>query len=137
MNNIIGTRPPAWLRIVAFVALLWNLIGVAFYLGEVGMLGGAFAPPDPGGPGADMPTWVTAAYAIGVFGGALGTLGLLMLKRWAGPLLWVSLAALVVDWGWVMFASGAGIQPLGIVVLIVAAGLVWLATNASKRGWLT
>ena len=122
---------------VAFVALLWNLIGVAFYLGEVGMLGGAFAPPDPGDAVADMPTWVTAAYAIGVFGGALGTLGLLLLKRWAGPLLWVSLIALIVDWGWVMFASGAGIQPLGIVVLVVAAVLVWLAADAAKRGWLS
>ena len=134
MNNIIGARPPAWLRIVAFVALLWNLIGVAFYLGEVGVLGGAFAPPDPA---MEMPSWVTAAYAIGVFGGALGSLGLLMLKRWSGPVLWASLIALVVDWGWVMFASGAGIQPLGIVVLVVAAGLVWLASTGAKRNWLT
>ena len=134
MNNIIGARPPAWLRIVAFVALLWNLIGVAFYLGEVGVLGGAFAPPDPG---IDMPSWVTAAYAIGVFGGALGALGLLMLKRWSGLVLWASLIALVVDWGWVMFASGAGIQPLGIVVLVVAAGLVWLASTGATRNWLT
>jgi hypothetical protein len=134
MNNIIGTRPPAWLRIVGFVALLWNLIGVAFYLGEVGMLGGAFVPPDPR---IEMPNWVTAAYAIGVFGGALGSLGLALLRKWALSLLWISLIALIVDWGWVMFASGAGIQPLGIVVVIVAAVLVWLASIAGKRGWLT
>jgi hypothetical protein len=134
MNNIIGARPPAWLRGLALVALLWNLIGVAFYLGEVGVLGGPFAPPEPA---IEMPGWVTAAYAIGVFGGALGAIGLLLLKRWAGPVLWASLIALVLDWGWVMFASGAGIQPLGIVVLVVAAGLVWLASTGAKRGWLS
>ena len=134
MNNIIGARPPVWLRVLAFVALLWNLIGVAFYLGEVGVLGGMFAPPDPT---FELPGWVTAAYAIGVFGGALGSLGLLMLKRWSVMVLWASLIALILDWGWVMFASGAGIQPLGICVLVIAAGLVWLASTGAKRKWLT
>jgi hypothetical protein len=132
MANIIGTRPPVWLRIVAFVALLWNLIGVAFYLGTVDMLGGAFAPPDPQ---IEMPGWVTGAYAIGVFAGAIGSLGLLLLKGWATPVLLISLIALVIDWGWVMFASGLGIQPLGIVVLLIAAGLAWLASTARARGW--
>lgn len=133
MNGIIGARPPAWLRAGAFLALLWNLVGVAFYLGQTGLLGGAFGPPEP----VEMPAWVTGAYAIGVFGGALGALGLLLLKRWSVPLLWISLVALVADWGWVFFVSGAGIQPLGIIVLVIAVVLVWLASNASKRRWLT
>jgi hypothetical protein len=133
MNYIIGARPPAWLRIVGFVALLWNLIGVAFYLGSVGVLGGPFVPPEPE---SWMPVWVTAAYAIGAFGGALGSLGLALLRKWSKPVLWISLIALVVDWGWIMFSSGAGVQPLGVVVLIVAVLLVWLASMARRRKWL-
>lgn len=134
MNNVIGARPPAWLRIVALTALVWNLIGVAFYLGQVGLIGGAFAPP-PDTPA--MPVWVTAAWALAVFGGAIGALGLALLANWSRTLLWVALAAAVVNWGWVFFASGAGIQPLGIVVLLVAAGLVWLSTTAAGRHWLS
>ena len=133
MSNVIGARPPGWLRPVALVALLWNLIGVAFYLGHVGILGSPFVPPPSE---SAMPIWVTAAYAVGVFAGAVGTLGLLLLQSWSRPVLWLSLLALIVDWGWIMLASGAGIQPLGIVVLVVAALLVWLASTAERKGWM-
>ena len=133
MSNVIGARAPGWLRPVALVALLWNLVGVAFYLGHVGILGGPFVPPPSE---SAMPIWVTAAYAVGVFAGAVGTLGLAFLQSWSRPVLWLSLLALIVDWGWIMLASGAGIQPLGIVVLVVAALLVWVASTAEKRGWM-
>ncbi len=42
MNATALARPPAWLTIVGVVSLLWNLIGVCFYLGQVGVLGGPF-----------------------------------------------------------------------------------------------
>jgi hypothetical protein len=134
MNNVIGARPPAWLRIAALVALVWNLIGIAFYLGHVGLLGGAFAAADPGAP---MPVWATSAWAISVFAGAIGALGLALLASWSRNLLWLSLLAAIPNWGWVFFLSGAGIQPLGIAVLAIAAGMVWLATTAAGRHWLS
>lgn len=31
-------------RLTATIGLLWNLIGAAFYLRQVGVLGGPFAP---------------------------------------------------------------------------------------------
>jgi hypothetical protein len=133
MSNVIGARPPAWIRLVAVLALLWNLIGIAFYLGQVGLLGGAFAPPTAS---ADLPAWVTGAWAVAVFGGATGALGLALLARWSRPLLWIALAAAILNWGWVFLASDAGVEPLGLVVLVVAAGLVWLATIAANRHWL-
>ena len=132
MNNVIGARPPGWLRPVALVALLWNLTGVAFYLGHVGLLGGAFAPPESG---PAMPAWVTAAWAISVFAGAIGAIGLALLARWSRSLLWLSLVAAIVNWGWVFVAGG--LQPLGVVVLVVAAVMVWLATSAASKHWLS
>jgi hypothetical protein len=83
-----------------------------------------------------MPIWATIAFAIGVWGGVLALVLLLMRNRLARPLLWISFLALVVDWGWVFFASGAGIQPLGIAVLVIALGLALLGDIAVKRGWL-
>lgn len=123
---------PAWFWLAAGLGLLWNLIGVAFYLGSVGMLS-AMAPP-PGTP--DMPIWATAGYAIGVWGSVLGMVGLLMRKSWARPVLWIALVALIVDFYWVFFMSGSGITPLGLCVLTIALLLALLAGTAAKRGWL-
>ena len=120
-------------RLTAAIGLLWNLIGAAFYLGQVGVLGGPFAPP-PGVPA--MPAWVTGAYAVGVWGSVLALIGMLMRQRWSRPLLWIAFIALCVDFGWVFFASGAGVQPLGVVVLLIALGLALFGDRAERRGWL-
>ena len=125
-------RVPTWFWAAAGLGLVWNLIGVAFYLGSVGMLS-AFAPP-PGSP--EMPVWATAGYAIGVWGSVLGTIGLLMRKSWARPVLWIALVALIVDFSWVFFMSGAGITPLGVCVLVIALLLALLGDTGAKRGWL-
>ena len=133
MSNVIGARPPSWLRLVGFIALLWNLIGLAFYLGHVGILGGVFAPPTPG---IAMPFWVSAAFAVGVFAGAIGSLGLALAREWSRLVLWISLIANAIDWLWIFLASGTGVQPLGIGVLAIAYLLVRLAATGEKRGWL-
>jgi hypothetical protein len=127
------SQPSPWFWLTAAVGLVWNAIGAAFYLGQVGVLGGPFAPPPDQ---SVMPGWVTAAYAVGVWGSVLALIGLLMRRWWSRPLLWIALVALCVDFGWVFFASGAGVQPLGVVVLIIALGLALFGDSASRRGWL-
>lgn len=133
MATSYSDRVPAWFWIAAGLGLVWNAIGACFYLGQVGAIGGPFAPP-PGMP--VMPIWATAAYAIGVWGSVLAMIGLLMRAEWARLLLWIALAALVVDFGWVFFGSGAGIQPLGVAVLAIALLLALLGEMAAKRGWI-
>src|SRR6056297_3046586 len=81
-------KPPGLYWTVAWVALVWNLIGVATYLGHVMSEAGA-APP--------VPAWVTGAYALAVFGGTFGAVGLLLRRAWAVPLFAVSLVAV---FGW-------------------------------------
>lgn len=138
MNDVIGAPAPGWLRIVAALGLLWNLYGVYNYLMTVGVVGGA----DAAAAGA-MPVWVTGAFAIAVFGGALGCLGLLMLKRWSKLLLLVSLLCVLAMDLWMFVLSGAGGSMAGaemgitIAVVVVAVLLVWLAYDADKKGWLS
>lgn len=138
MNNVIGTPAPAWLRIVAALGLLWNLYGVYMYLMTVGVVGGA----DAAAAGA-MPAWVTGAFAIAVFGGALGCVGLLLLKRWSKLLLLLSLlAVLAMDlWMFVLSGLGSTMPPaeMGVTacVVLVAILLAWLAYSADKKGWLS
>lgn len=126
-------RLPAWFWLAAGLGLLWNLVGVAFYLGTVGLLSGPFASP---ASAPEMPIWAMAGYAVGVWGSVLGMIGMLMRKGWARPVLWIGLVALIVDFGWVFFMSGAGVTPLGVSVLVIALLLAMFADISAKRGWI-
>jgi hypothetical protein len=137
MNNVIGARAPGWLRIVAALALLWNCLGVYNYLMTVGVVGGANAAA----AGA-MPAWATGAFAIAVFGGVLGCLGLLMLKGWSKLVLLVSLLGVLAMDLWMFVLSGLGAtaaraeMAITAAVVVVAVFLVWLAYSADRKGWL-
>jgi hypothetical protein len=133
MSDVIGARAPAWLRIVAALALVWNCIGVYAYLATVGVVKGG-----EGMTMAQMPAWVTGAFAISVFGGVLGCLGLLLLMRWSKLLLLLSFVALLGQDVW-KFALNAGpAQGLGLAIAVNLIGLflVWLAYSADGKGWL-
>ncbi len=84
MSDMVGSRAPGWLRIVALLALLWNLVGVYFYLVHVDAIAGPAMSETDEAVGNSMPVWATACFAIGVFGGTLGSLGLLMLNAGRG-----------------------------------------------------
>lgn len=131
MESIDSARPPVWLRIVAAVALLWNFGGVWSYMMHVGLVA---SPPDM--PQAVMPALVTSAYAVGVFGSVVGCIGLLLARRWAFPVLLVSLICLIIDWGWVLTNTAEASMPLGIAILAIALLLVQLARHAAGKNWL-
>jgi len=138
MSTVIGARAPAWLRIVAALGLIWNCFGVYNYLMTVGVVGGA----DIAAASA-MPAWATGAFAIAVFGGTLGCIGLLMLKRWSKLLLLLSLLGVLVMDLWMFVLSGLGTTAtsaelgITIAVVVVAIFLVWLAYSADRKGWLS
>lgn len=132
MGDVFGAQPPAWLRIVAVLGLLWNLIGVYAYLGRMGLVGG--------GPGADMTggaAWITAAFAISVFGGALGCVGLLIMKSWSRALLALSLLAVLAQ-DYAVLSAGVSGSALGMpaLVTVIAILLAWVAHMGVKKGWL-
>jgi hypothetical protein len=127
---------------VALLAVLWNAFGVVMYLSSVGMFGDPMAGLSEAERAAasSIPAWITGAFAIGTFTGLIGSIGLLLRKRWAQSALIVSLIALLVLEGWIVFFSGA-LEHFGLAVpIMVSAGavlLAWLATHARRRGWLS
>lgn len=136
---------PKWYTPVAVLALLWNLIGCAAYLSDVMMTSEAVAqlPAEQQALYAARPTWAVAATATAVWAGALGSLGLVMRKRWAMPLLLASLAGIVVQDVGLFVLTGAAAQadpsvyPLQGLVLVIGIALVQLARKASSAGWLS
>jgi hypothetical protein len=138
MSELIGARAPGWVRIVAALGVCWNLFGVYEYLMTVGVVAGADAAEV-----AAMPAWVTGAFAVAVFGGTLGCLSLLMLKRWSKLLLLVSLLGVLAMDLWMFVLSGLGGTMAGaemgvtVAVVVIAVLLVWLSYSADKKGWLS
>lgn len=134
---------PKWFKPVAFVALLWNLLGCFAYLSDV-MMG----PEDVAKLSAAQqalyaarPSWAVAATAFAVWFGALGSLGLLLRKRWAQLVLLVSLLGVIgqdlhfaQQLAAVRQADSAAL-PLQALVLAIAIALWLLARRATREGW--
>jgi len=143
MTDLRDSRPPTWFWIVAVLGLLWELFGVAMYLMHVGVLPNSQEMSEAERSLMESsPVWVTGLFAIGVFGGALGTLGLLLRKSWAKPLLILSLIAVILQFGGWLLATdaiaviGPSVFAMPAVIVAVAILLAWLATIAARRGWL-
>lgn len=134
---------PKWFMPVAIVALLWNLMGCAAYLMDVMLTPEAIAAmsADQQALYAARPAWAVALYAIAVWGGALGCVGLIMKKRWAkGPLLASLLGLIGQDialFGMSPVAISASVYALQGMVLVIAVLLLLLANKATRQGWLT
>lgn len=137
-------KPPAWLRVVAVAALLWNILGCIAFVADLRLSPADMAklPEAQQALYAARPGWAVAATAVAVFGGVLGSLGLLLGKRWALPVFVLSLLGILVqDFGLFVLADGASLAgPVAVVmqglVLVIGIGLVWLSRKGIARGWL-
>lgn len=131
--------------IVAVFALVWNLIGVAMWYLQVSMTPEQLAamPEAQRQVYEGTPGWINIVFAVAVFGGVLGALGLLMKKRWAGTMFLLSLIALLVQMigAYVVTPAWAAYGPVGlvmpVVLLLIALFLLWYANKAKARGWLS
>lgn len=147
MSTTAATSPdqaPTWFRVVAILGLLWQLFGVAMYLMHVGILPNDTSQMSEAERSLmeSSPIWVTALFATAVFAGALGALGLVLRRRWARPLLILSLIAVVAQFGgWLLLTDaiaviGPTVFVMPLVIVLMAILLVWLANSVASRGWL-
>lgn len=135
---------PVLYRFVAVFALLWNLVGLAMFCMQVTLTPQAVAalPPEQQQIHAAMPGWVYVFFGIAVVSGVLGSLGLLLRRRWAVPLLLVSLLGVVVQMAsayavtpvWALTGVTGAVFPL---LLVLVCLLLWLfARKVAARGGL-
>jgi len=88
-----------------------------------------------------LPVWMNIAFAIGVFGGLLGSALLLLRRKQSVPVFAVSLAGYVVlyigDITEGVFAIMGSSQVIILTcVVLIAAGLLWLARWIEKQSAL-
>lgn len=139
------SKIPVWFWIVAVLALLWNLMGVAVYISDVTKTDEALAAlPEAERLLYEMaPAWATGAFALAVFAGTLGCLFLLLRKSWAVPAFVISLVGVIVQNIYWVFMTNAmdvygpsgAIMPLMVVLIGIA--LLIASRRWSARSWLT
>lgn len=135
---------PRWFMIVSVLALLWNIAGLLAFVSDA-MMG----PDDVAQLSAAeqalyaaRPAWAVLASALATMAGTLGSLALVMRKRWALPLLILSLVGVVgQDAGFLALPGGLtsiGAVPMVLqgIVLLISIGLVLLARRGIASGWL-
>lgn len=132
-------KPPIWFWIVSIIALVWNAMGVNAYLQQAYNTERyrEMYTPEQLEIAANLPSWVTAAFAIAVFAGALATIGLLLRKSWSVKLWLLSLLAVIVQMGYLLINGYASSIVMTIMIIVFALVFVWFARKSEANGWLS
>lgn len=135
---------PLGARVIALTALLWNLFGLLVFVLRIAAPPeqAAVLPPEQQALEAALPAWINGVFGLAVIAGTAGSIALLLARRWAPPMLLVSLIAVVVQtlasytlapvWA---VSGAAGLAMSGVLLLMVFA--IWaFSRTAARRGWL-
>ncbi len=146
MND--STKPSSSFWIISVLALIWNGFGALQYLTlklltseTVVEAAGDDAEPILNAM-QELPSWVTAAFAIAVWGGLLASILLLMRKKLAKTIFLISLIGIIVQEIYTVFLSGAletqGISAIAlpVVILLVGIYLYYFSGKAATKGWI-
>jgi hypothetical protein len=133
-----------WITPVSIMLLLWNLMGVGAFVSQWIMSAEQLAtlPPEQQAMWASMPVWAWTAYAVAVFAGTGGAIGMVMRKNWAVPLFLLSFVAVLVQFSYPFIIAG-GLGTLGVTALLFPAFIIlvavvqWrLAATGRNNNWL-
>jgi len=139
------SKPSTGFWVISIIAFIWNLMGVFAYIAQVNMSDEIIAalPEAERTLYENVPSWVTGAFAIAVFGGALGCILLLLRKKLATSVLIISLigiiAQMIYNFGMSKAAEvyGPGGMIMPAMVVLIGVFLVWYAKQATAKGWLS
>lgn len=138
-------RPPVHLWIVGVLALLWNGFGAFDYLATVFRWEPYMSqfPQDQLDYFYSFPGWMYVIWACGTLGGFLGSVGLLLRRRWAVGMLGLSLVAALVSMTLSFFMAeppeslgGAASIVFPIVIIAIGFALFFYARKMAERSVL-
>ena len=138
-------KPSNLFWVISSIALVWNLMGVFNYLDQAFMTNKVLEvlPKEQQILYQDVPAWVTAAFAIAVFSGTLGSLLLLLKKKNASTFFIISFLGIMgqMSYGLLIDQNSDSYGPMGIAmpIIIIAFGgyLIWYSRKANEHRWLS
>ena len=139
------SKPSTAFWIISVVALVWNLMGVMAFIGQMMITPEALAllPPDQQELYSNVPLWATIAFGIAVWGSVLGCVLLLVRKKLAVSVLSIAFAGILVQMVHSLVISksievyGPGGMIMPILVILIGGFLVWYSRKAAALGWLS
>ncbi len=137
-------KTPIWYWIVAGLALLWNIMGLVAFFMQVTMSEETLSamPPADQVMYENIPTWATIAFAVAVIAGTIGSIGLLLRKKWAHPIFLLSLIGVIIQQIHIFFISGimktaeAPSMVMPAMILLIAILLLFFSKKMIRQGWL-
>lgn len=138
-------KPTTSFWVIGIVALIWNLMGVFAYLQQAYMTAEDLSalPIEEQALYENIPAWVTAAFALAVFGGALGCVLLLLRKKLATFVFIISFVSILAQMTYNLFMSkamevyGPGGMIMPVMVIVIGAYLIWYSKKMEAQGVLT
>lgn len=132
---------PAWLWGTATLGIAWNLFGLVQFAGSFTQTTESLMAAGMTSAQADiylaLPAWITAAFAIGVIGGLLGSVALLLRRRGSRQVFAASLAGYLVlfagDFHNGVFAAIPAQLAILAVVVVIAFALLWVSLQADRQ----
>lgn len=139
MSISTSNKPPIWFWIISVIALIWNGMGVNQYLQQAYDTESyrAMYSVEQLEIAANMPAWVTAAFAIAVFGGVLAAFGLLLRKSWSVKLWYLSLLAVIAQMVYILINGYASSIVMTVMIIVAAFLFLWFSRKAEAKGWLS
>ncbi len=138
-------RIPLWYWTTAGLGLAWNAFGITRFLGsatasEADMLAQGLTTQQAA-LYASLPAWMDIAFAIGVFGGLIGSILLFTRSKLAIPVFAASMAGYGVlyagDLAFGVFTVFGAVQAVILTLVVaIAAALLWVARHAHNKSYL-
>jgi hypothetical protein len=143
MSQQTKSAVPLWYWVIAAVALLWNLMGCAFFATELfaqEAVMESMTEPQQAWV-RSIPSWIYFVYGVAVSTGLAGSIGLFLRKGWTTLMFAICLVAVIVQMVYTMIIGGGlkAMGPSGLVmpslVIGIAAALLLFSRFARGRGW--
>lgn len=137
-------KPSTSFWIISVIALIWNLLGVMAYIMQVTMTPEVLQtlPEAERELYVGIPMWATVAFAVAVFGSALGCILLLVRKKLATPVFIIAFVGIAVQMAHSLVMSkhievyGPGGMIMPVMVIVIGVFLIMYSRKAAANGWL-
>lgn len=134
-----SNKPSKAFWIIGILALLWNLMGASAYLFQTLATDEMIANMPPEQQAEMMiehPAWLTALFALAVFGGVIGCIFFLAKKKFSYYLFLLSGICATIQQVYILIDIDLSMYVMPILVILVCLFLIWYSKKCIADGIL-